>query len=302
MIIGVEWTSANFAAELIDSDGTILGQRQHPTGTTAVKGGAFARVFASLVPPDWLEHAEAVYFSGMVTGRGGWVETGFAPTPASVDDLANAAVALPDQGLPHIFLAGVAAAGELPDVMRGEELKALAAGQGLANAVVVLPGAHTKYVTISDGQIFGLATYMGGEISNLLRKDSLVGRLIPPDGGIDDIGFERGLQMAWRNDLPGTLLRRVFSARSLVLFDHMPASQISGFIAGLLVGAEIAEAEAEWPLRYAPLLVVGDSPEALRYRRAFAARGILARSVTPSTALSFALLHATLSRQARSRC
>lgn len=296
MLIGVEWTSSSLAAELIEKEGTVAEQSLHPTGTNAVTGRNFKEVMTTLLPPDWLGRADAIYFSGMVTGRGGWAETGFAPTPANVDDLAQASVTLPGEGVPHVFLPGVSAAGELPDVMRGEELKALAAGQDMASAVVVLPGAHTKYVTIADGRIVGLATYMGGEISNLLRKDSPVSRLIPADADIDDAGFERGLRLAWKDDIPGGVLRRVFSARSLVLFEQMPASEISGYIAGLVVGAEIAEAEKEWPLRQSSVLVVGDGANASRYQRALTLRGIAANSATPATAPSFARVHATLSR------
>ncbi|MFK4811825.1 2-dehydro-3-deoxygalactonokinase [Devosia sp. ZW T5_3] len=294
MLIGVEWTSSSFGAELMDDEGEVLAQAHHPVGTNAVGGGDFAKHFAKLLPADWLGQADAAYLSGMVTGRNGWVETGFVPAPAGFGDLAGAATTLPGEGIPHVFLPGVSTTGALPDVMRGEELKALAAGDGMASAVVVLPGAHTKYVSIAGGQITGLATYMGGEIANLLRKDSLVSRLIPADAAIDDVGFERGLRTAWLGDMPGGLLRRVFSARSLVLFERMPANEISGYIAGLLIGAEIAEAQAEWPLQQAPVLVVGASPEALRYRRALELRGISARSVTAATAPSFARLHAKL--------
>lgn len=294
MLIGVEWTSSSFGAELIDDAGEVLEQAHQPVGTNAVGDRGFATHFAKLLPADWLGRADAVYLSGMVTGRNGWVETGFVPAPAGFGDLAGAATTLPGEGIPHVFLPGVSATGALPDVMRGEELKALAAGDGMASAIVVLPGAHTKYVSIADGRIIGLATYMGGEIANLLRKDSLVSRLIPADAAIDDVGFERGLRTAWLGDMPGGLLRRVFSARSLVLFERMPANEISGYIAGLLIGAEIAEAQAEWPLQQAPVLVVGASPEALRYRRALELRGISARSVTAATAPSFARLHAKL--------
>ncbi|UXN73616.1 2-dehydro-3-deoxygalactonokinase [Devosia sp. A8/3-2] len=297
MLIGVEWTSSSFGAELIDDGGAVLAQAHHPVGTNSVTDRGFAARFAELLPADWLGQAEAVYFSGMVTARNGWHETGFVPAPAGFDDLAGAATIVPNGTIPHIFLPGISATGALPDVMRGEELKAFAAGDGMASAVVILPGAHTKYVTIKDGHIIGLATYMGGEIANLLRKDSLVSRLIPPEAIVDDAGFERGLRTAWLSDIPGGPLRRIFSMRSLVLFERMPPSEVSGYITGLLLGAEIAEARAEWPLQEAPVLVVGTSPEALRYHRALELRGIAARSVTAATAPSFARLHAKLARR-----
>lgn len=299
MLIGVEWTSQAFEASLIDENGTVLANLKKGMGTTAVRDRCFAEAFLELVPESWRNEASAAYFSGMITGRGGWVETGFAETPASLADLAKSAVARSEGGLPLLFLPGIASVGAMPDVMRGEEIRAFAAAADHDGATVILPGLHTKYVSVETGRIMRLGTYMGGETAKLLSRDSLVSRLIPADATISDAGFDRGLAAAWDAAFPGGPLRRLFSARSLVLFDRMPAGDIAGYIAGLMAGAEIAEAEAEWSLRAGPVLVLGESMEAKRYLAALNQRGIPAISKQISVTSSFVALHRALSRPAQ---
>jgi 2-dehydro-3-deoxygalactonokinase len=295
MLIGVEWTSQAFCADLIEDDGRVIDVVQNATGTTAVRDRRFAETFSELLPQVWRNQAKAAYFSGMITGRGGWVETGFVAAPAGLSDIGRAAVTHADAELTLTFLPGVSSLAALPDVMRGEEIRALAAA-GQANATVVMPGLHTKFVTVEAERIARLGTYMGGETAKLLSRDSLVSRLIPDGAAISEAGFDRGVATAWDQSLPGGALRRLFSARSLVLFDRMPPDEIAGYILGLLVGAEIAEAEQEWPLRNGPVLVLGPGVEAQRYIRALRQRGIEAEHRQVSAAPSFAKLHQVFSR------
>lgn len=298
MLIGVEWTSQALDAQLIDSSGEVIAELHRDAGTAAIRDGRFAETFAEIVPQGWLDQAEAVYFSGMITGRGGWVETGFANAPAGLADLGAAAVRQPGRGLPLVFLPGVSSLGALPDVMRGEEIRVLAAAGEHAKATAVMPGPHTKYVAVEAGRITRLGTYMGGEAAKLLSRDSLISRLIPAGEPLSEAGYDRGLMAAWDDALPGGVLRRLFSARSLVLFERMPAEEISGYIAGLLAGAEIAEAEQEWALHSGPVLVLGASPETQRYLRALRRRGIEAEPRVVATAPSFAGLHRALQSEA----
>lgn len=280
MQIYVEWTSSSFAADLIDEVGKAVAEIRQPLGVTAVKDGAFEARFLELIPDDWRRRATVAYLSGMITGRGGWLETSFAPAPAGLVEIVAQGRRLMVGGSLVVFLCGISADGPLPDVMRGEEVKAIAAAGRHPVATVILPGAHTKYVAIEAGRITRLATYMGGETGALLRRDSLISRLIPEGAAITDAGFEQGLATAWSGDIAGGLLRRLFSARSLVLFERLRREDIAGYIAGLAIGAEILEAEAEWSLGSAPVLVVGSSSDAVRYALALGRRGIAAEAAS----------------------
>ena len=77
---------------------------------------------------------------------------------------------------------GVAQRGDFPDVMRGEETQivgALTAAPDLADAVVVLPGTHSKWMTVEHGRLSRFATAMTGEVYGLLRRESILARSQP---------------------------------------------------------------------------------------------------------------------------
>jgi 2-dehydro-3-deoxygalactonokinase len=43
------------------------------------------------------------------------------------------------------------------------------------------------------------------------------------------------------------LLNRLFSARSLALFNRLPGDKIASYVSGMLVGTEMRDALAAWP-------------------------------------------------------
>jgi len=159
--------------------------------------------------------------------------------------------------------------------------------------LVILPGAHSKWVRTDGRQIVDLTTYMSGEILNLLRKDSLVSRLIPAGYTPNEHAFARGVDIARdKAALPGGVLQRVFSARSLVLFDRLPQTDIADYLAGLVIGSEIFEALSG---RAQPdtIAVLGETPVADQYRRALAMFGIASPPSSGNTVNAFARLIAT---------
>jgi len=72
-------------------------------------------------------------------------------------------------------------------------------------------------------------------------------------------------------------LRRLFSARTLGLFDLLPQSGIASYLSGLLIGSEIEEALDCLAVADAEIRVVGTSRLAWRYRGALAARDLRVR-------------------------
>ena len=240
MYIAIEWTSAAFRALLMDDD-KVLGERRSDRGTVSVPDRAFEATLREELA-DWTGKAERILLSGMITSRNGWIESPFVPTPASASDLATNAITHHVAGLPPLlFLPGIAQTQPLPDVMRGEEMSLF--GLTETDGLFVLPGPHAKWVRIQDGRIIGITTYMSGEILNLLKKDSLVSRLIPETYEEQPQAFHRGVLAAYdEGALPGRILARLFSARSLVLFDLLKPSEISDYLSGLMIGAEIFEA------------------------------------------------------------
>lgn len=227
MYIAIEWTSAAFHAWQISPAGKIIDERKSPTGVNTIQNAAFETALRHELA-DWLPSATAILLSGIITSRTGWIESPFAMVPAGLADLLGNAVLKHANGLPPLyFLPGIAQHTPLPDVMRGEEMSIFGIEDG-ADGHLILPGPHAKWVEISNGKITGLTTYMSGEILNLLKKDSLVSRLIPSQYTANPEAFQRGVAMAYdQQKLPGGILRRVFSARSLVLFDQLRPEDIA---------------------------------------------------------------------------
>jgi 2-dehydro-3-deoxygalactonokinase len=180
--------------------------------------------------------------------------------------------------------------------MRGEEMTIFGI-DGLLPDLVVLPGAHSKWVRTDGQKIIDLTTYMSGEILNLLRKDSLVSRLIPSDYVPNDTAFDRGVEIARdKLALPGGVLQRVFSARSLVLFDRLPPADIPDYLAGVVIGSEIDEALAGMA-RPAAIVVLGQTPTAISYRRALSCFGIASPLTSSTPDRGFAQMIAMLAKR-----
>ena len=73
--------------------------------------------------------------------------------------------------------------------------------------------------------------------------------------------------------------RRLFSARTLGLFDRLPASAGASYLSGLLIGSEIGEALPCLPAgAVGEVTVIGASALAERYRQAIEAAGLRART------------------------
>ena len=181
----------------------------------------------------------------MITWRQGWVEVPYCPCPAGSAELAAALAAPRDRGRAAIhFVPGLSLIGAdgVPDVMRGEETQIIGAvGGGRAvrgRRAIVLPGTHSKWALAEDGRIVWFATFMTGELFAVLKEHSILGRLMAGDAH-DDAAFARGL--AYAQSGPGGLLKRLFSVRTLGLFDRAAGERRSpSYLSGLLIGSEIA--------------------------------------------------------------
>ena len=96
------------------------------------------------------------------------------------------------------------------DVIRGEETQLFGVPAGAAN-LYVLPGTHSKWMNRShSGQIESFQTYMTGELYELLRTHSSLGRVMAPAQWSADV-FQQGVSEA-RNGALENLLFRVRTA------------------------------------------------------------------------------------------
>jgi 2-dehydro-3-deoxygalactonokinase len=282
-LIGIDWGTSSFRAHRIARDGAVLETRAAAAGILQVEGGAFETVLEREIG-SWLaaEPDLPVIASGMITSRQGWVEVPYRACPAGSAELAAGLRRhLTDGGRALHFVPGLSLIGAdwVPDVIRGEETQIVGdLRDQRARRAFVLPGTHSKWAWAEGGRIVWFATFMTGEVFAVLKAHSILGRLMAGEA-TDEAAFARGL--AYGQDGPGGLLRRLFSARTLGLFDRLPASGIASYLSGLLIGSEIAEARSCLPELAGEITVIGSSELAARYRLAIEAAGLRTRAGDP---------------------
>lgn len=239
-LIAIDWGTSSLRAWRMDASGEILERRRDGLGILKVENGNFPAAFEKVVG-DWTKSAPSapVLMAGMIGSRQGWVEAPYANCPASVEVVGCHLAPVPQFPNVHI-VPGLSrrAANEAPDVMRGEETQIF--GLDLKDALVILPGTHSKWTSVRGGAIEWFSTFMTGEVYDVLKKHSILGRMMedkPQDGILAgfDAGLDEGLSGA-----SGTL-QSLFSTRTRGLFGELSAQDSAGYLSGLLIGAEIRE-------------------------------------------------------------
>lgn len=254
-LIAVDWGTTSFRAYLVAGDGTILERQASPQGILAVQEGRFEDVLRGAVG-RWGDASPnlPILLSGMIGSRQGWIEAPYVRCPSGVADIAAKLVRVPSGQLDRVWLVpglDTRDASGRPDVMRGEEVQVFGAllaapcgrlpeMESLGATKIVLPGTHSKWVTVEGDCITGFRTFMTGEVFAALKDHTILGRLM--SGNVSNAeGFAKGVMAARDGGGPGWLLGALFSVRSLGLFDMMPADALADYLSGLLIGSEIVE-------------------------------------------------------------
>lgn len=293
-ILSIDWGSTNFRAYRLADDGAVLDRRALPRGILSVVEGAYENVLRAAIG-DWLaDFPDApVLLSGMVGGRGGWVEVPYTETPATLADIAGATVrrTLLD-GRPLWFVPGLVSglATDAPDVMRGEEVQIIGAAPLSGSALICLPGTHSKWARVEDGKVVDFATYLSGEAFNFLCNHSIVGRLIV-DAPFNPSAFAEGVHRA---GAPGHFLTHSFKVRALCVTGKLAAADIHAMLSGLVIGHEVRAALAVAPTE--PVILLGEPDLCALYKTALEALGATA---TLGSADAAALGHARIAEALR---
>ena len=241
-LIGVDWGTSALRAYRLSADGKILEHVSEPKGILNVENNTFAETLDAVIGA-WRKPGLPVILSGMIGSRQGWIEVPYLNVPATLDDLANAMVQ-PNHDPALHFVPGLAQdlPDRAPDVMRGEETQILGAvGGDQGHHLLIMPGTHSKWVLVERSRITWFATFMTGELFAILKDHSILGRMMSIESGDHDRrAFEQGLDQA--RSQSGGLLQKLFSARTLPLFERLPSESVAAYLSGLLIGTEIKEA------------------------------------------------------------
>lgn len=270
--IAVDWGTSTFRAALIAHDGEIVDELAESRGILSFKQGEFANYLIATCARFTQAGGRFFLLSGMIGSKNGLAEIPYCPCPATAGHLAlMVGWAVKDR---VAIVPGIRS--EFFDVMRGEETQVFGALLllDLADARLVLPGTHSKWVNVTERRITDFSTWMTGEFYALLRQHSILARTLPAsDPEPDADAFDRGVDHALHSQ---GLLHTAFSVRTLALFDRMPADALSSYLSGLMIGEEL---KSQTLKRGDTVVVMGSEVLTARYEQALAHLGVSARRV-----------------------
>ena len=291
-LIALDWGTSSLRAYRLGDGGAILETRPLPWGVMnlppATAGGDNQAGFAQALQQacgDW--HAARpdapVIACGMIGSKQGWREAPYLNVPLSVDQIGAALTAFDTGcGFSLHVAPGLLQQSVLPNVMRGEETQIagvvaqrLAAGRPPHKLLVGLPGTHSKWARVAQGEITHFDTFMTGEVYAALSNHTILGRTMrraesaTTTAADDDAAFRRGLAVAGSPAGAIGVLSTIFSCRTLGLTGALDATAQADYLSGLLIGHEIAA------LRQAlhgdpagEIVLIGETGLCARYQKA----------------------------------
>ncbi|WP_372658619.1 2-dehydro-3-deoxygalactonokinase [Hydrogenophaga sp.] len=290
-LIALDWGTSSLRAYALGAHGRVLDQRRSEHGImnlpevdgTGTRAARFEQALQSICG-DWLQAYPGVPLlaCGMVGSAQGWKEALYQPLPSQPADLARAITVVQRAGQQALHIVpGLIQAGDLPNVMRGEETQIAGVLQGLAAEAVVherlligLPGTHSKWALVEAGAVTRFHTFMTGEIYAALRQHTILGRTMASQPLFDDAAFSQGLRVARSPDGALGVLSNVFSCRTLALTGRLAATAQPDYLSGLLIGHEVAALARTALNGGLPVLLCGEPELCRRYAAALEVHGL----------------------------
>jgi 2-dehydro-3-deoxygalactonokinase len=283
--IAVDWSASILRAALIAPDGEILDELVDPRGVLTLQKGEFASYLLAACARFTSAGGRLFLLAGFVGSARGMAEVQHVPCPAGPAELAAGMLwAVPER---VALVPGVRS--DYDDVMRGQELQVLgaAAGLGVQDALMVLPGTHSKWVSLEAGQIVGFNTFMTGEFQQLLAQHSRLALHLPPASAaptpLDHAAFLEGIDYATNSE---SLLNTAFNVQVRSLFKQLTPEQAASYLWGLVIGEELVSMQLEPGLE---VVLIGTPIMCERYKLALEHLEILVHQMGTQT--SWAGLH-----------
>ncbi|MBU5378086.1 MAG: 2-dehydro-3-deoxygalactonokinase [Pantoea sp.] len=272
--IAVDWGSTNLRAWLFDNE-RCQESRESEAGVTRLNGKRPQAVLEE-VTQGWRDGETPVVMAGMVGSNVGWKSVPYLPLPARLSAIGEQLTPV-DHNV-WIVPGLCVSCEDHHNVMRGEETQLLGAHALAPSPVYVMPGTHCKWVQIDNERICDFHTVMTGELHALLLRHSLIGAGLPeqqPSQAAFDAGLARGLATP-------ALLAQLFEIRAAHILGSLAPEEVSEFLSGLLIGAEVATMRERFG--HQPIALVGGESLTRRYHQALAAAGQQASVIAGDTA------------------
>ena len=243
-LVAVDWGTSNVRAWGIDANGAVAFATGSDRGMGRIGRADFPSVLDELVSTLVPGKAEIV-ICGMAGARQGWLEAPYLGTPASLLELGRHAVVptgAEARFSPRILPGICQRTPGHEDVMRGEETQLLGLGTlwpGFSG-VVCMPGTHSKWATLDEGRVTRFETAMTGELYELFAEHSVLRHSLSGEraGPATEDGVTEGLATGLAR--PEILTALAFRSRAASLLADKGPDWCSGYLSGLLIGAEVA--------------------------------------------------------------
>jgi 2-dehydro-3-deoxygalactonokinase len=284
--VAVDWGTSSFRLWLIDRADRVLAERRSDEGMMAAAKAGFAAVLQSHLDAVGAAADLPVIICGMAGARQGWVEAGYVDTPARLGAILERAARVGGQSRDIRILPGIAQRdAKAPDVMRGEETQLLGAlGLDAADdAIVCMPGTHSKWVTVQGGAVARFATFMTGELFSVVARDTILSHAVAGAEEAEDARAFRSAVLA-AFEAPARAANLLFQVRSRQLLFGGTQAAACETISGTLIGLELAAGLAADARGKAVTLLASGRLERL-YRAALDALSVTVRPVDADEAV-----------------
>jgi 2-dehydro-3-deoxygalactonokinase len=168
--------------------------------------------------------------------------------------------------------------------MRGEETQLLGAlgADAAGEAVVCIPGTHSKWARVSGGTVERFATFMTGELFSVVSRETILAHAVVGANEEDTEAFKSAVIAAFETPaLAASLLFRVRSSQ--LLYGSSPSSAREK-ISGTLIGLELAAGLAGDQPR-SGITLVASGRLAVLYRLAFETFSVAVQSIDAEEAV-----------------
>ena len=182
--------------------------------------------------------------SGMAISSIGMINMPYENLPFSVTASTGYESRYQQNGAPILLVTGVCSA---DDLMRGEETQMIGLyhtaelnNELPGNGIFVLPGTHSKHISVIDKSIVSIKTFITGELFHILRGHGTLSKSIAflqedrnanPE---NQSAFIKGIH----DSKDGSLLNHLFQVRVNEILKKLNKEQNFYYLSGLLIGSE----------------------------------------------------------------
>ena len=287
------WGNTNLRAFAIDHSGAVASEYRTGPGVLGLSADEQANIWFELTN-DWTAAAPDArhLLCGAAGSNIGWLQTGYTSCPTRLSSIGEAVQWRRLRGVEIGIVPGLAATtafGE-PDRLRGEEMELLGwlSASGPETAIVCLPGTHSKWVKIENGEIKNFLTGFAGELFGLLgSKSILVGQTPQIES---ETAFEAGLDLGATSQTD--LMHKLFSVRSRQIAGELRPEHARAFLSGLITGADISGALNHFQLDRGHVTIIASKELGDAYRVGLGRCGVATDIVDSleSSVLGFSVL------------